>query len=46
MEKNLYFILIELMRDPKYLQEITKSSEKRFEEREENIKFITTDDID
>ena len=46
MEKKLYFILIELLREPTYLKEITKSSVERFEEREENAKFITTDDID
>ena len=46
MEKKLYFILIELLREPTYLREITKSSVERFEEREENTKFITTDDID
>ena len=46
MEKKLYFILIELLREPTYLREITKSSVERFEEREENAKFITTDDID
>ena len=46
MEKKLYFILIELLREPTYLREITKSSVERFEEREENAKFIITDDID
>ena len=46
MEKKLYFILIELLREPTYLREITKSSVERFEEREESTKFITTDDID
>ena len=44
MEKKLYFILIELLREPTYLREITKSSVERFEEREQNNKFITTDD--
>ena len=44
MEKKLYFILIELLREPTYLREITKSSVDKFEEREENRKFITTDD--
>jgi hypothetical protein len=46
MEKKLYFILIELLREPTYLKEITKSSVERFEEREENAKFVTTDEID
>ena len=46
MEKKLYFILIELLREPTYLKEITKSSVERFEEREEVAKYITTDDID
>ena len=46
MEKKLYFILIELLREPTYLKEITKSSVERFEEREENTKFITSDDLD
>ena len=46
MEKKLYFILIELLREPTFLKEITKSSVERFEEREEYAKFITTDEID
>ena len=46
MEKKLYFILIELLREPTYLKEITKSSVERFEEREENTKYITNDDLD
>ena len=46
MEKKLYFILIELLREPTFLKEITKSSVERFEEREEYAKFITTDEIE
>ena len=46
MEKKLYYILIELLREPSYLKEITKSSVEDFEEKEENAKFITTDDFD
>ena len=46
MEKKLYFILIELLREPTYLKEITKSSVEKFEEREEIAKYITTDEID
>ena len=46
MEKKLYFILIELLREPTFLKEITKSSVERFEEREEHAKFITTDEMD
>ena len=46
MEKKLYFILIEFLREPTYLREITKSSVEKFEEMQEANKYITTDDID
>ena len=46
MEKKLYYILIEFLREPTYLREITKSSVEKFEELQEESKYITTDDMD